>query len=157
MSGGSLEVLRSNFCRKYVRGFYYFLKCLGGSRMVLGVPRTPLQIIYCSGNVMFLTCFFYCLLYCLLNCLLYCLLYCLVIPGESLGPIHCGGMPIVAYWPANRVIPPLCHSADLTQRLKQPVSKRSATPREAQVQEKHKPKRSTRPSTRGNTIIKENS
>ena len=44
VSGGSLEVLRSNFRRKTFRYFYAFLKCLGGSRRVLGVPRTKILI-----------------------------------------------------------------------------------------------------------------
>ena len=78
--------------------------------MVLGVPRTPLQIIYCSGKCHLFYCniFVYCLLYCLLPIVLpiaYCIAYCL--------------LPIVlptAYWIAycllwHCAIPPLCHSA----------------------------------------------
>ena len=41
VSGGSLEVVMSNFRRKYFIYFCLSEKCLGGSRMVLGVPRTP--------------------------------------------------------------------------------------------------------------------
>ena len=40
-SRGSLEVVRSNFRRKYFRDFVLSKKCPGGSRMVLGVPQTP--------------------------------------------------------------------------------------------------------------------
>ena len=42
-SRGSLEVVRSNFRQKYFRDFCLSKKCLGGSRIVLGVPRTPFK------------------------------------------------------------------------------------------------------------------
>ena len=60
-------------------------KCLGGSRRVLGVSRTPLKILFYPESFMFLTYLFNGLL----NCLLYCLLYCLLKPGRkpwTLGP-----------------------------------------------------------------------
>ena len=42
-SRGSLEVIRSNLRQKYFRDLFLSKKCLGGSRMVLGVPRTTLK------------------------------------------------------------------------------------------------------------------
>ena len=53
VSGGSLEVVRSNFRQKSVRTFFLLKKCLGGSRRVLGVPRTVLKNIISSGNFTF--------------------------------------------------------------------------------------------------------
>ena len=49
-SRGSLEVVRSNFRRTCFREFHDLFKCLGGSRMVLGGPRTVLQNINLSGK-----------------------------------------------------------------------------------------------------------
>ena len=52
-SRGSLEVVRSNFRRKCFRDFCCSGKCLGGSRMVLGVPRTTLKNITFPGFLTF--------------------------------------------------------------------------------------------------------
>ena len=46
VSGGSLEVPRSNFCQLFIRFLKCSTKCLGRSKMVLGVPRTLLTNIY---------------------------------------------------------------------------------------------------------------
>ena len=53
MSGGLLEVVRSNFRQKNFPTFYLLKKCLGGSRRVLGVPRTLLKIMNVSGKYSF--------------------------------------------------------------------------------------------------------
>ena len=53
VSRRSLEVLWSNFRRAYFSYVYFLKKCLGGSRMVLGVPRTLLQIMNFLENLYF--------------------------------------------------------------------------------------------------------
>ena len=75
-SRGSLELVRSNFRRTYFRYFCWSEKCLGGSRMVLGVPRTTLTNMKVLGILTFFNIFFYGLLNCLLNWLLNSSLYC---------------------------------------------------------------------------------
>ena len=51
---GVVKVLRSNLCRKTVQVFHVLKKCLGGSRMVLGVPRILLTNLDFPGNLTFL-------------------------------------------------------------------------------------------------------
>ena len=53
-SRGSLEVVRSNFYQKCFRYSLLSKKCLGGSRMVLGVPQTPYKNINLFANLTFL-------------------------------------------------------------------------------------------------------
>ena len=83
VSGGSLEVVRSNFCQKYFRTFYLLKKCLGGSRRVLGVPRTVLKNINLSGNLTFFLHIFLIVAYCIAYCTAYCIAYSITKPNQT--------------------------------------------------------------------------